>query len=359
MTTVLCITMPYPKQSGGGKFTDALLQGVSSIPDTRIIEYTITSSPSLTNRLFNCLRGYVQGVTPATLEEIVAICEREGVSVLLAGYTFFGTLVRNIRKRLPNIRIISVAQNIETVYTYQMFRVNKQQLLPWALFQLAIWLNERRQLAISDYVFALNDRDAKDMVRLFGKTPNDTIGMVLPDSFSEPKISDNLHKKPYALFVGSFFPPNEFAVKWIAQNIAPASPIPIKIIGHGMEALKDHLQGISNLEIVGTVDNLSSYYHEAQFVISPIFHGSGMKVKTAEALMFGKRILGTPEALEGYDTTEKADIICCQTPDEFLLAMRQSQHCSLFSPQNRALYLKNHSMGTLVEKLQRAMACSR
>jgi len=35
-------------------------------------------------------------------------------------------------------------------------------------------------------------------------------------------------------------------------------------------------------------------------VILPIISGSGMKTKTAEALMYGKSIIGIKEAFEGY-----------------------------------------------------------
>lgn len=40
-------------------------------------------------------------------------------------------------------------------------------------------------------------------------------------------------------------------------------------------------------------------------MVMPIFSGSGMKVKTAEALMYGKFLIGTKEAFEGYEIDEK------------------------------------------------------
>ena len=43
----------------------------------------------------------------------------------------------------------------------------------------------------------------------------------------------------------------------------------------------------------------------AALVIAPIFDGSGMKTKVAEALMHGKHVVGTPEAFSGY----AADIV--------------------------------------------------
>ena len=40
--------------------------------------------------------------------------------------------------------------------------------------------------------------------------------------------------------------------------------------------------------VVGEVESLAQWYHDAYFVVAPIFDGSGMKTKVAEALMYGK-----------------------------------------------------------------------
>ena len=72
------------------------------------------------------------------------------------------------------------------------------------------------------------------------------------------------------------------------------------------------------MQVVGTVDCLETWYEKADVVISPIFLGSGMKTKTAEALMYGKPILGTKEAFEGYDTDPAKVGALCNTATEFI-----------------------------------------
>ena len=48
-------------------------------------------------------------------------------------------------------------------------------------------------------------------------------------------------------------------------------------------------------------------------MLFPIFEGSGMKLKTCEALMFGKNIIGTPEAFAGYDIDDYTNVgACCR-----------------------------------------------
>ena len=46
-----------------------------------------------------------------------------------------------------------------------------------------------------------------------------------------------------------------------------------------------------------------------------------MKVKTAEALMFGKPIIGTDEALEGYDVERQRSVFRCNSSQDFINAI--------------------------------------
>ena len=51
-----------------------------------------------------------------------------------------------------------------------------------------------------------------------------------------------------------------------------------------MEVLKEKYKDNEKLEIKGTVEDISRYYYEDNIIISPIFHGSGIKTKTIEAM---------------------------------------------------------------------------
>lgn len=72
----------------------------------------------------------------------------------------------------------------------------------------------------------------------------------------------------------------------------------LEIVGKGFEELKNQLTR-SNVKVIGGVDSLEPYYENAAAVVMPILYGDGMKVKTAEAMMYGKVIFASEEALEG------------------------------------------------------------
>lgn len=348
---VLYVATEFSQLSGGGKFTAVVGTALSEIPNCRVITYLINSGLSFAGRIGNALHGFVYGVTPKIEDELVAICDKEHVDVLFAGYTYFGTLCRNIKRRCPTVRIVSLASNVEVLYSWETFRVLRSRVVPWAVLHALIYLNERRQLSVSDYFLGLNKRDAEAFSRIYGRAPDDLIGMTLPDSYQ----NDVAEEGEYALFVGSRFPPNEFAVRWIARYIAPKSPVIIKVVGKGFEGMRDEFQDVPNLEIVGTVGDLAPYYNGARFVLLPIFHGSGMKVKTAEALMFGKCILGSREALEGYEVEGMPNVLQCRDEEDFLSAMRDSAGCQKFCRENRDLYWARHSVDVLRAKLAAAL----
>ena len=70
--------------------------------------------------------------------------------------------------------------------------------------------------------------------------------------------------------------------------------------------------------IIGEVDDLTEYYMSASAVVCPIFLGDGMKTKTAEAMMYGKTIFASSEALEGYEVDNVKNIYKCNTENEFI-----------------------------------------
>ena len=145
------------------------------------------------------------------------------------------------------------------------------------------------------------------------------------------------------LFVGGYFWPNIQGITWFIDNVMPKvkSQIMLYIVGHRMEELREDLTR-NNVTVVGSVENLDEWYNKADLVVGPIFKGEGMKTKTCEALMYGKRYLGTDEALEGY---EGLNDYRCNSANEFI--QRINKFCESrppkFSGEMRKLYEDKYS----------------
>lgn len=105
--------------------------------------------------------------------------------------------------------------------------------------------------------------------------------------------------------------------------------------------IKVGINNIENIEIHGFIENLQTFYSEANAVVMPIKIGTGMKVKVAEALMFGKSIIGTPIAFEGYEF-DKEIAKLCNSEKEFIDFLNNHQ-VPKYNNKSRKLFLEKYS----------------
>ena len=112
---------------------------------------------------------------------------------------------------------------------------------------------------------------------------------------------------------------------------------------------------MKDIEVVSDAPDLRPYFEEADFMILPVFAGSGMKIKTCESLMYGKNILGSDESFEGYAVDAERVGGRCNTAEEYISRLRHFiQHpVPRFNRYSRDCFLKNYS-----EESSRAVFCS-
>jgi glycosyltransferase involved in cell wall biosynthesis len=73
----------------------------------------------------------------------------------------------------------------------------------------------------------------------------------------------------------------------------------MRIVGGVCESLDRKLHACENVDLVGVVDDLGKEYSGASIVIYPARFGSGLKIKSVEALAHGKMLVSTPIGVEG------------------------------------------------------------
>ena len=74
-----------------------------------------------------------------------------------------------------------------------------------------------------------------------------------------------------------------------------------------------------------------------------------MKVKTAEALKYGKYIIGTSEALEGYEVNKEIAVVC-NTVTEFIDAIKSFNIPLKFNEQSRLLFEKKYCFNAVISR---------
>ena len=84
-----------------------------------------------------------------------------------------------------------------------------------------------------------------------------------------------------------------------------------------------------------------------------------MKTKVGEAMMFGKKIYATKEALIGYELAPPNSYVECNSSKEFIVAINQLENSNLdkFQSASREAYLKLFSLDASKRRLKKAMDC--
>ena len=106
------------------------------------------------------------------------------------------------------------------------------------------------------------------------------------------------------------------------------------------------------MNVIGSVDSTDEYYYSHAAVIMPIRYGAGMKVKTAEAMMFGRYIFASDEALEGYEVEGIDGIKRCNTAEEYIKEINYFFNSPLipkYSTETRQLFLSKYETNSIKE----------
>jgi hypothetical protein len=202
-------------------------------------------------------------------------------------------------------------------------------------------------------VVALNERDSKLLQQMYGRPADVLAPIALADQCKEVVFdtTQQTGNRPQCLFLGSFFPANNEGILWFVKNVLPHVDIELKIVGKGMAKLKEENECVRDLEVISDAPNLTPYYLSADFMILPIFSGSGMKVKTCEALMYGKNILGTDEAFEGYELDTARVGGRCNNAEDYIRCIQQyiEHPVPRYNAYARSVYEQSYSEQSSLE----------
>lgn len=283
--------------------------------------------------------GYAMFICSEECDDIVRILSNGGFGTVFFDTSLYGDAVGYIKQRCPDVKTVVHYHNFEKKY----FEDEDKSHPGSAISEYAARC-ELSATQSSDFRVFISEKDRDDICMAYGLSvgQNIVIPVALPDYFQPtPRVEAD---SPYVLFIGSAFYANTEAVRYIMEKIAPNVAIKIKIAGKGMDcALGDTGD---NVDIQGHVQSLGTLMAGAAAFISPIFSGSGSKIKIAEALMHGKYIIASAESLTGYNTSRMA-VKLCKTGDDFIRAIDSIDPAITYYPENRELFLSEHEMGAV------------
>ncbi len=164
-------------------------------------------------------------------------------------------------------------------------------------------LDEARFFDHAHALIAITPEEAAEIRMLAPAKRILTVGFAYEGTKRAPVTSER--KGQVLLFVGSSNPFNVLGVQRFCAEAWPhvraAEPDAVfRIVGDvGSEAFPSPEMVPPGVVLVGRVEDLDAEYERADVVLNCTWNGTGLKIKTVEAIGYGKAIVCTPAAAEG------------------------------------------------------------
>ena len=301
--------------------------------------------------------GYYFGLTPKRVREIISLAQ--AYDVVFVDRSVFGIVAKRLKETDYRGRVVAFFHNVEVVYFSAKY-ANRLNPLRWLVVPCAD-RNDRWSCRYADRTIALSTRDDDELFRRYGRHADVLIPVAFVDRLNNSPLSA-LHSPltsvpPKCMFLGAYFPANVEGIEWFTKNVLPHVDIRMQIVGKDMDKLKDADWMRPDIEVLSSVPDLDPLFEAADIMVLPIFKGSGMKVKTCESMMFGKNIIGTPEAWSGYELDYSKAGASCFTADEFIAALTDfCQHPRpRFNTYSRNVFVTQYSADRMVDKFRKVL----
>ncbi len=294
----------------------------------------------LISALFGC-KVYM----PWREKDIVKYINTCNPDLLFLDFSLLGRLIR----LKHTYKTVVFFHNIEADYSWNKVKNEGFFYLPsfWASRYNDKWATR------ADKVICLNERDSNRLYECYGRKADILVPISFKDTFNISCTTSEYKRE--ILFLGSLFPPNQISIEWFIQEVLPKlNNIQLNIVGKDFELKKENYEQVSNVKVIGTALNLEPYYYGHAAVVMPIKYGAGMKVKTAEAMMYGRRIFATDEALEGYDVENVSGITRCNKANEFVNAINHyfdHEILKNYEEDVRNRFMQKYETNCLIQKV--------
>lgn len=157
----------------------------------------------------------------------------------------------------------------------------------------------------ADYLLAIQSEDKDFVLKAQGRNNIVLTGHALPVRRSPSTDA------PTVMFIGNRYPPN---IKGLRDFILHAWPVvtarfpeaELHVVGSVVSEITAVPRGVV---LRGIVEDLAQAYDAAAVVINPVTFGSGLNIKSVEALCHGKCLVTTPFGVKGLPVTPDAAVI--------------------------------------------------
>lgn len=115
---------------------------------------------------------------------------------------------------------------------------------------------------------------------------------------------------------------NQNGIKWFLRKVFPgirrAVPDAEVLIGGSICKVIKDLDTVDGVKLLGLVDEPSEFYALADVAINPVYQGTGLKIKTFEAISYDKVTLVHPHSMAGVFKKDNAPLFASDKPEDWV-----------------------------------------
>jgi glycosyltransferase involved in cell wall biosynthesis len=254
----------------------------------------------------------------------------------------FNRVIDDLRRISPGTFIINDLLDLNYSISKGEVRIQKDQVKALESADLTVLVSPHESRILSSYNSNLK---VLDIWKPFSAMPS----------------SIDFTKRKNVLFVGGFrHLPNVEGIFWFVDEVLPeikdSLGLSVQVVGTGLSKSQSAYLIEAGVEVLGGVEDLTSFYEDARVAIVPLQSGAGMKGKLAEALSYGVPVVTTKVGAEGYDFQAADMIEIHDSPKDFGLSVIKlgTDRDSFINASNAALdYIRRkHSEDAITNKLE-------
>ena len=277
-----------------------------------------------------------------------------GADIVVFSHPWVFPLVKDLLRQRPQL-VVYDSQNVEAILRHKLLSDN-----PFgAEVAKHVAVVERDLCSYADLVLACSQQDRRLFHELYGVSfdkcvvvPNGTFtDRVVPASperrVEARRVLDLPPAGPIAIFVGSLYPPNVEAARFVNSTLAPQLPDVTFVVCGGVGEALAAAEIASNVRVTMTVPEArkQQFLEAADIAVNPMFSGSGTNIKMFEFMAAGLPIVTTAIGARGCEGLDAAFAIASE--HTFASTMRDvltdRRRASSMGEQGRRLVSERYS----------------
>lgn len=161
------------------------------------------------------------------------------------------------------------------------------------------------------------------------------------------------------LYVGNLHTPNNIAgLEWFARRVAPLLEGSYIVVAGSKPARRicDTLRK-ANVEVMANPEEVQNLYDRARVLINPVWHGSGVNIKTVELLATGKPLVSTSAGTRGLVEQLHRRVGVADDPEDFATLVLERLDDG-FSPSQQGDVVREYGEENIIRLLEDLQALS-